>query len=230
MNGSTGVAGLLDLALPKRCPGCTRWAPAQSPLPPLCAACAMECRSPVTEVQLRRPPSGVPLVWAAAVYEGALRECLLAHKERGRPDVAGVLARQLAAAVDAAGRGGGPCLLVPVPSTASARRERREDPVRRLAILAARAATARPAVRALLWHTRAVRDSAGLTARERGANLAGALRSRPSAELRSATVIVVDDIVTTGATLAEAARALRAAGATDVRAAVLAATALGGSR
>ena len=68
-----------------------------------------------------------------------------------------------------------------------------------------------------------VRDSAGLTTAARAANLDAAMRARPPRRDGRAAV-VVDDIVTTGATLREAARALRAAGWTVVGAAVVAAT------
>ena len=73
-----------------------------------------------------------------------------------------------------------------------------------------------------LQHRRRVADQAGLNASDRAANLAGALQAR--FDLRGQRVIVVDDVITTGATLAEAARALRAAGAEVPAAAVIAAT------
>lgn len=73
-----------------------------------------------------------------------------------------------------------------------------------------------------LQHRRRVADQAGLGAADRAANLSGALRSR--LDLRGLHLIVVDDVMTTGATLAEAARALRAAGAHVPAAAVIAAT------
>jgi predicted amidophosphoribosyltransferase len=73
-----------------------------------------------------------------------------------------------------------------------------------------------------LGHQRRVADQAGLTAADRATNLSGALRVRQ--DLRGLRVVVVDDVITTGATLAEAARALRAAGAEVPAAAVIAAT------
>jgi predicted amidophosphoribosyltransferase len=72
---------------------------------------------------------------------------------------------------------------------------------------------------------RVVRDSAGLGRRERERNLRGALRARaPTATAGARRVVVVDDIVTTGATLREAVRALRSAGWDVAGAAVVAGT------
>jgi predicted amidophosphoribosyltransferase len=73
-----------------------------------------------------------------------------------------------------------------------------------------------------LQHRRRVADQAGLTATARSTNLTGALQAR--LDLRGVRVIVVDDVVTTGATLTEAARALRDAGAEVPAAAVIATT------
>jgi predicted amidophosphoribosyltransferase len=74
----------------------------------------------------------------------------------------------------------------------------------------------------VLEHRRRVADQAGLSAADRAANLSGALRARY--DLRGLRLIVVDDVMTTGATLAEATRALREAGAKVPAAAVIAAT------
>lgn len=207
------LADLLDLALPRDCAGCGLAGRA------LCGGCraALEGR-PFRHAPTPAPP-GLPAVVAAAPYDGVVRDLLLAHKERGRTGLAGPLGALLATAVAAYGPG---VVLVPVPSAPAAVRARGHDHARRLAAAAARRGGQRSAP--LLTAARAVADQAGLDAAGRAANLAGALVARRRADGRA--VVVVDDVVTTGATLAEAARALSAAGA-DVRgAAVVAATVL----
>jgi predicted amidophosphoribosyltransferase len=78
-----------------------------------------------------------------------------------------------------------------------------------------------------LRHTRSPGDQAGLTAEQRAANLDGVLEVKPvalQALSDAAAVVVLDDVCTTGATLREAARAIRAALDVDLGAAVIAAT------
>ena len=95
-----------------------------------------------------------------------------------------------------------------MPSSRAAARRRGGDHVHRLARRAGRRLGV-PIVPALRL-VRAVRDSAGLGAGERHANLSGAMAARPA--MPGVTAVIVDDIVTSGATLAESIRALRSAG------------------
>lgn len=197
---------LLDLVLPRVCGGCGE----------VGATLCGRCRSLLAHPRWHRPqpcPPGLPPLVAAAAYGGPVRTALLAHKEQGRLQLAAPLGAALAGAVaqlDAAG-----AVLVPVPSSPQAVRARGHDHARRLAAAAGPSAP-------LLVTARPVDDQAGLAASERARNLAHALRARRA--LPGLPVVVVDDVVTTGATLAEAARALRAAGAEVRGAAVVAAT------
>ncbi|GES34082.1 phosphoribosyltransferase family protein [Streptomyces angustmyceticus] len=215
---------LAGLVLPVDCAGCGR------PRTELCARCrralARDGRGP-RRVRPWPVPAGLPRVWAGAPYADEVRAVLLAHKERGALRLAGSLGEVLAGAVRGL-CGGSPQLLVPVPSARRAVAGRGHDPVRRTALAAARelrrsGGAAR--VLAVMRQRRAVSDQAGLSARERLANVAGALEV-PGASGRLLTgrsVVLVDDLVTTGATLAEAARAVRAAGGRVTGAAVVAA-------
>ncbi|KMS67590.1 hypothetical protein ACM01_42195 [Streptomyces viridochromogenes] len=127
---------------------------------------------------------------------------------------------------DGAGRfegAGGPVLLVPVPSGRGAVRARGHDPARRIALAAAgelRRAGTPVRVLAVLRQGRGVADQSGLNSRQRLDNLAGALTvARGGGRLLAGggPVVLVDDLMTTGASLAEAARAVRAALAEQAR-------------
>lgn len=204
---------LLELLLPSRCAGC------RAPGGEVCAGCAGRLAGPGVAVACGPP------VWALGAYEGTLRALVLAHKERGRAGLSVPLGRALAGLVAARWRPPGPVLLVPVPSSGRAVRRRGRDAT----LLMAGAASA--ALREHGWAARCAPvlrqrrgtfDQAGLGAAARRANLAGALRvTRPVA---GASVLLVDDVVTTGASLSEAGRALREAGAVVEGAVVLART------
>ncbi|MGW6911851.1 ComF family protein [Streptomyces sp. NPDC054940] len=114
------------------------------------------------------------------------------------------------------GSSGTPVLLVPVPSARGAVRARGHDPARRIALAAAgelRRAGTSARVLAVLRQRRVVADQSGLNSRQRLDNLAGALTVAPGGGrlLAGGPVVLVDDLMTTGASLAEAARAVRAA-------------------
>ncbi|MGW4323243.1 ComF family protein [Streptomyces sp. NPDC004684] len=206
-----------DLVLPAECAGCGR------PRTVLCPRCrAVLGGSAPRRVRPVPEPAGLPAVHAAAPYADEVRAVLLAHKERGALALAAPLGAALAGAVRAglrrAGleRGGRPVLLVPVPSARRAVRARGHDPARRIALAAAAGLrrTGTPArVPAVLRQRRAVADQSGLDSRQRLANLAGALEVAPGGVrlLRAGPVVLVDDLMTTGASLTEAARAVRSA-------------------
>ncbi|MEU3844980.1 ComF family protein [Streptomyces sp. NPDC028635] len=116
---------------------------------------------------------------------------------------------------------GGCVLLVPVPSARAAVRARGHDPARRIALAAAgelRRGGMPVRVAAVLRQRRAVADQAGLDSRERLANLSGALAVVPGGGrlLAQGPVVLVDDLMTTGASLGEAARAVRDTGVSPV--------------
>ncbi|MFJ4097161.1 ComF family protein [Kitasatospora sp. NPDC089913] len=220
------LTGLLDALLPAPCTGCG------ADLGHLCP----DCRDLLATTP-PAPVAALPRAYAAAPYDGPVRRLLLAHKERGALGLAGPLGDALARAVRSAlgpCPGPAPLLLVPVPSARAAVRARGHDPTLRLARAAA-GALRREGLEAravpLLRHTRPVADQAGLSAAERHHNLRDALTVRPPGRLRRSgrpgptgyRPVLVDDLVTTGASLIEAARALSAAGLPPAAAATVAA-------
>ncbi|MFK4116331.1 ComF family protein [Streptomyces longwoodensis] len=223
-----------DLVLPTGCAGCGRARGV------LCAGCREALGGAVPRrVRPVPEPPGLPAVFAAAPYGDAVRAVLLAHKERGALGLGRELGVALAGAVWVGvgeGRGEGPTpaalplprprplplppllplLLVPVPSAPAAVRSRGHDPTRRIALAAAGVLrrAGRPArVAAVLRQGRRVSDQAGLDSRQRRENLRGALVVAPGGArvLADGPVVLVDDLMTTGASLAEAARAVREA-------------------
>ena len=193
-----------------------------------------------TELAARRPrldptrpvPGRLPATVTSSAYDPLLRGLINAHKERQALRLTPVLGRSAGGrACTCCCRGRGPNR-VDAPSSWS----RCPRPAGRCGDAAstppspwpgrrpggcARRTTGRPVAPALV-QVRGVRDQSGLDARARQANLAGGFRLR--GRLPDRPVVLVDDLVTTGSSLTEAARVLRGAGVPVLGAATVAAT------
>ena len=227
------VTAFHDLVLGSSCAAC------DSPGPALCPPCRRALvAAPFVARPTPCPPGLVPPV-AAAEYADVVRTLVLAHKERGRLALARPLGDLLAASVaallhGAGDPGGGPGVaLVPVPSHPAVVRARRHDPLLRIARAAAgrlRREGTPACVDACLRVARRPGDQAGLDAGARAANVAGTFQVRQGsprggrATQPPRLLVLVDDVVTTGATLREAQRALEGAGIAVVGASTVAAT------
>lgn len=205
-----------DVVLSRSCAGCGL------PGSILCARCA-----PALQLAPRQRDFEPPL-WFGAAYAEPIRSLIVAHKDGGQRALTHELARLLAGAVEAAlGHGGlaRPVLLVPVPPHRSSLRRRGRDTVAELAITAARDLPGCSNAR-LLLRVRETSRNAGRGARERS-DQAGAFAARTGGTA-ARPVILVDDVVTTGATLREGIRALEAAGVRVAAIACVASTPLQG--
>jgi predicted amidophosphoribosyltransferase len=193
---------MLDLVLPLECGGCgrpsTRW----------CEQCAAMLTVRADEPHLVSPrlDPGVP-VFSLGRYAGPRRRAILALKERDRADLIVPLAHVLGeglARLHAWGILDATVTVVPAPTRRIAARRRGGDPVTRIA----RAAT--PDVVQALRSKAFTRDSVGLSMPDRQRNVADRVRlARPVV----GNVLLVDDIITTGATATESVRVLQTAGA-----------------
>jgi len=204
------AAVLLEPISPSRCVACHTLAGVSEPL---CVRCAASLRAP-----RRASVAGVPIA-AAAVYRPPITTALHRLKYGGRPDVASALARLMLPAIDSLGLD--PFVLVPVPL---ATRRLVERGYNQAALLAAALSKMGPwtwAPRGLV-RSHWVRPQVGLTYQMRQNNSRGNWAVPDPRAMGSRPVVLVDDVVTTGATAYSCIRALRAVDASVVAIATVA--------
>jgi len=211
-----------DLLVQGACPGCGR------PGRGVCADCVREVMDGSVGPR-QRDGISVPL-WSAGEYVNPLRRIISRAKDHHRWDAIGLLGRRLAFAVagvaDEMGLDG-PGILIPIPSKPSSVRERGLDFTQVLARQANRCLArvgVRAAVHPALTHRRAVQDQGDLSSEQRAKNLENSLVAGRLPVNR--WILLVDDVVTTGATLRESVRAVSAAGRPPDGLATVAATIL----
>jgi ComF family protein len=209
-NGAAWLARVLDVLFPPRCASCKRLGTL------FCGACqAQLVRYPGT---MRRLPPALDSVEIGYVFSGPLRAAVHQLKYAGAPRLAQPLGVLLAATVAAQFQARPVDALVPIPLHPQRLAERGYNQAAELATVIAQSLGV--PVADDLVRMRATTQQASLNARERAANVTGAFQwVRGTAPMR---VALIDDVLTTGATMNACAEALRTGGAQHVRGLALA--------
>jgi len=194
---------LADALAPRRCAGCGM--PAAEAV---CEPCVELCAA-LPQPRLRAAPYGA--CHAALPFEPPVRGLVHHAKYRGERAAAAVLGALVVERLWVSLAATAPVLVVPVPLGRRRRRARGYNQAALLAAALARAASVPLADAAV--RLRETAAQVGRSSQERRDNVAGAFAWRGPPLCPDATVWLVDDVVTTGATLAAAATALQQAGA-----------------
>jgi ComF family protein len=187
--------------------------------PPFCERCGLPTEAAVTTTyecsNCREMKLHFSRARAAVVATGMVLEVIHRYKYQRalwfEPFLAGLLIRQAADSLRGEGWDG----IVPVPLHPVKRREREFNQAERLARRLGQA-TGLPVFARLVRRVRFTPTQTALNRRERQENMRRAFAVRPGATLPGERFVVVDDVLTTGATTSACARALRQAGAREV--------------
>ena len=201
------LGALSEIIFPSRCLGCRNLGIK------ICSQCRASWHPHIYRTQITSEVNTFP-VYSAVEYSSVAQRVLLSSKESGLYGADQLIGQALIHALNYFYGEKGIADLVPVPSRKSATRRRG----RNFLLIHTHELAKNPRVltRPVLGHTRRVKDQTSLNARERQANLSGSLACLQIAERPNVPVIIVDDVITTGATLREAGRALHAGGFTVI--------------
>ncbi len=224
-----GVDGLGALVFPSDCLVCGRALP-RPLMGPLCAACLEmlprihppfcdRCGLPYPPGvapglcgSCRSGPRSFRRARAGSPYVESVRLCVQALKYGGRRRIASILGKRAGRSHVIEGDLAGARAVVPIPLSRRRRRERGFNQAELIAKVVAREAGV-PLDGKLLWKTKDRPPQAGLTRKDRLRNVQSVYRARLPLSLRGERLLLVDDVLTTGATAESAARALLEAGA-----------------
>ena len=215
----------MDVIYPPRCAGCQSSGHVLCPaclarIQPLSGALCQRCSRPLSFAGscpdcLRKPPN-VTGLRVASIYQDPLRSCIHAFKYEGNTRLAEPLGKLLAQVYERVGIKAD--TLVPVPLHSERHEQRGYNHAALLAQVCA-SHTGIPYHEHLLFRQRATRAQVDLKPWERQQNMVDAIICHPAysaGQLRGRTIVIIDDVCTTGATLEACAAPLFAAGARAV--------------
>jgi ComF family protein len=222
--------GAISVLMPRRCPICGTTLPdrqrawcerCESGMKvydrPICPECRRFLNPGGSACQLGHDMSESSIVHALGAFDGAFGVMVHALKYDGFRDLAKPLGTLLAGTL----HDGQIDVIVAVPTSARKKRKRGFGHAEEIASACGQETRVRSIPDALRF-TRAVADQTKLNAAKRKANLRGAFAVRDGISLDGSRVLIVDDVLTTGATMCEAARAIKAAGAATVSGGIVA--------
>ena len=197
------LSALSELIFPSRCLGCRQLGIG------ICSQCRTSWHPHIYRTQIAGDGFSFP-VYSAVEYSPVAQKVLLAAKEGALHDADRLIVQALSHSLAYFYSEVGIADLVPIPSRKMNTRKRGRDFIlEQTYVLSLKPCVQ---VRAILNHSRKVKDQTTLNARSREINLSQSMRCANREGSSNIPVIIIDDLVTSGATLGEAGRALHGAG------------------
>lgn len=201
------LSALSELIFPSRCLGCRQLGIG------ICSSCRLSWHPHIYRSTISTDDFSFP-VYSAVAYSPVAQKVLLGAKEGALHVADRLILQALTHSLAYFYSEVGIADLVPIPSRKMNTRKRGRDFILEQTYEISR--TPLVSVRAILSHSRWVKDQSTLNSQTREINLSQSMRCANRKELTNIPVIIIDDLVTSGATLREAGRALYGAGYTVI--------------